>query len=65
VETTTTTIPTNVLGESFTKPPLAFTGENVAGGVAIAGSLMSTGGLLMLVASRRRRSLWARDGSVL
>ena len=54
VETTTTTIPTNVLGESFTKTPLAFTGEDTAGVVAFAGTLMSSGGLLMLVAARRR-----------
>src|SRR5207253_1683375 len=51
--TTTTPIPPAVLGESFTKSPLAFTGADSARLVAIAGVLMVTGGLLLLVRARR------------
>ncbi len=51
---TTTSIPTQVLGESFSKGPLAFTGENTTRMVALAGALLLAGGLMMLATARRR-----------
>ena len=58
--TTTTTIPTQVLGESFSKPPLAFTGENVNRLVAAAGAFVLAGGVLMLAGGRRRSAVRGR-----
>ena len=57
---TTTTIPTQVLGESFSKPPLAFTGENVNRLVAAAGAFVLAGGVLMLAGGRRRSAVRGR-----
>jgi len=55
VVASTTTVPTNVLGESFVNP-VAFTGVDAKDMALFGGILVICGGLLLAASGRRRRS---------
>lgn len=60
---TTTSVPTKVLGENFNR--VAFTGTDARDVVLFAGALLASGGVFVLAAGRRRTPTFGPRGSVL